>query len=74
MEGHIDSSRALLARPHIHRREIDLLLGEDLGDIHQQAGTVVRVYTDADRIISAVLLRCPFRLDQAAPSPVPEDS
>ena len=40
VERHIDGSRSLLARSHVHRRKVDLPLGKDLGDIHQKTGTV----------------------------------
>ncbi len=43
VERHIDGSRSLLARSHVHRRKVDLPLGKDLGDIHQKTGTVVCV-------------------------------
>ena len=43
IERHHDRCLTLLARPHIHRGNVDLALGKYLGNIHKHADAVVRI-------------------------------
>ncbi len=69
IKAHGDRRLALLIDAGVHRLDVDLALGKDLGDIDEHSDPVVRKDRDLSRVgrSAAVFLNAlPLRIDQAA--------